>query len=177
MSNEESTASSPQVDRRSFLATTAAGVGAGLLAAAPWAGAQDRRRGIDVRADAFAQTHEVKPLPFDSSKLDARFAADPEGVTKFFSDETNGFAARADAAIEQLVGVNHSVLLSRAEVLQRQVEDYAQRIDAMNARLDHSREALLKQFYNMELVIGRIKNNLDAIGSIQYIPPVQSGGS
>jgi superoxide dismutase, Fe-Mn family len=69
MSNESSERSTAEVDRRSFLATTAAGVGAGLLAASPWVGAQEGRAGIQVRAASFAQVHEIKPLPFDSSTL------------------------------------------------------------------------------------------------------------
>ena len=70
MSNESSEHSSPEVDRRSFLVKTAAGVGAGLLAAAPLAQAQEKRTALKVQATAFAQVHQIKPLPFDSGSLD-----------------------------------------------------------------------------------------------------------
>jgi flagellar hook-associated protein 2 len=128
---------------------------------------------VQTLAELGVSIDDKGKLAFDATKLNARFEKEPEAVTKFFSDDTNGFAARADAAVEQLVGLNNSVLLNRAQVLQRQVEDYAKRIDSMTERLARTRETLLKQFYNMELVIGRIRSNLDAIGSMQYIAPVQ----
>ena len=108
-------------------------------------------------------------LSFDKSKLEAAFADDPEGVKKFFSDDKIGFGAKADAAIESLVGVKNSVLVSRADALSRQVEDLGKRIDSLNARLDRSREILTNDFYNMELAINKIKGSLSAIGQIQNL--------
>jgi Fe-Mn family superoxide dismutase len=55
-------------DRRSLLKTTAAGIGAALMAA-PFAGAQESAGSVRVRAESFAQTHQPKPLPFNSSAL------------------------------------------------------------------------------------------------------------
>lgn len=55
-------------DRRSLLTTTAAGIGAALMAA-PFAGAQESAGSVRVRAESFAQTHQPKPLPFNSSTL------------------------------------------------------------------------------------------------------------
>jgi hypothetical protein len=52
-----------------------------------------------------------------------------------------------------------------------------ERIAAFDERLEKARERLLKEFYNMELLIGRIRSNLDAIGSIQYIAPVSRSSS
>jgi Fe-Mn family superoxide dismutase len=66
MTNEIRPPSAPDVDRRTVLAGAAAGIAAGLLAGYP-ADAQQQR--INVRAEAFAQTHQPKPLPFDSAKL------------------------------------------------------------------------------------------------------------
>jgi superoxide dismutase, Fe-Mn family len=53
-------------DRRALLAGTAA-VAAGLLATG--AEAQQSAERVTVRAEAFAQDHQPKPLPFDSTKL------------------------------------------------------------------------------------------------------------
>lgn len=111
-------------------------------------------------------------LAFDKTKLEARFAADPEGVQEFFANENAGLANRMDKLIETLAGIDDSMLVTRSQVLQRQAETVAARIDFLNERLDRSRERLLKQFFNMELVVGRIRNSLTAISQIQYIPPV-----
>jgi len=44
-------------------------------------------------------------------------------------DEDQGFAAKADAAIEVLVGKNSSLLVNRAQTLQRQMDAYDERIE------------------------------------------------
>jgi len=108
-------------------------------------------------------------LSFDKSKLNDAFAEDPEGVKKFFSDETLGFGAKANKALESLVGEKNSVLVGRSESLSRQVDDLGKRIEQFNARLERSRELLTNDFYNMELAINKIKANLTAIGQIQNL--------
>jgi Fe-Mn family superoxide dismutase len=68
MAHDNQTAISLEVDRRTLLTGAAAGIAAGLVAGQPAHGQQDAQR-INVRAEAFAQTHEPKPLPFDSARL------------------------------------------------------------------------------------------------------------
>ena len=111
-------------------------------------------------------------LAFDKTKLETRYAADPEGVEQFFTDEERGFAAKVDALIETLAGPDNSALLSRTAALQRQVEDADERIAAMNARLERSRERLLLEFFRMEDAVGKIRNSLTAINQIALIPPL-----
>jgi len=60
--------STADVDRRTLLTGAAAGIAAGLLAGQPARAQQDTQR-ISVRAEAFAQMHQPKPLPFDSARL------------------------------------------------------------------------------------------------------------
>lgn len=108
-------------------------------------------------------------LSFDKTRLQARYNADPEGLTKFFTDETNGFAKKVDDVLERLVGRDNSTLVNRARVLQQQMEDAAERIDRLTLSLNRQRERLLLQFYNMELAISKIKSNLSAVESIKYI--------
>ena len=57
-----------EVDRRTLLTGAAAGIAAGLLSGEP-AHAQQNAQRVTVRADAFAQNHQPKPLPFDAAKL------------------------------------------------------------------------------------------------------------
>lgn len=61
-----------QQDRRSFLKSTALGAAAGLVGAASIVRAQDREPDLSAwqpRSTPFAQSHELRPLPFDASKL------------------------------------------------------------------------------------------------------------
>jgi superoxide dismutase, Fe-Mn family len=68
MAHENLEADAVRADRRSVLTATLAGVAAGLLAENA-ADAQNAGGRVSVRADAFAQDHQPKPLPFDSAKL------------------------------------------------------------------------------------------------------------
>src|SRR5688500_15619208 len=68
MTNGIQSTSPAEVDRRTLLTGAAAGIAAGMLAGQPAHAQQDAQR-INVRADAFAQAHQPKPLPFDSARL------------------------------------------------------------------------------------------------------------
>ena len=113
-------------------------------------------------------------LSFDKTKFVARFDGDSEAVSDFFTDETNGFVAQADKALEALVGLNNSLIINRVGTLQRQIEDSADRINTLTARLDRQREQMLLKFFRIEEVVSRLKNSLSALGEIQYIPPVNN---
>lgn len=108
-------------------------------------------------------------LNFDESKLRSAFAADPEAVQQFFTTPEKGFAARFKKTVDQLAGDDQSMLSRRIDALNRKISLNQERIDFMQKMLDSQRERMLLQFYNMELAIGRIKNNLTAIDSIQPI--------
>ncbi len=110
-------------------------------------------------------------LTFDKTKLQARFASDPQGITKFFTDESNGFAKKVDDVLERLVGRDNSTLVNRAKTLQSQLDDATKRIDFLTVSLTKQRERLTLQFYNMELAISKIKSSLTAVESIKYINP------
>ncbi|QDU30987.1 Flagellar hook-associated protein 2 [Anatilimnocola aggregata] len=114
---------------------------------------------------------EEGKLTFDKTRLQARYASDPQGLEKFFSDEEQGFATKVDAVLEKLVGRTNSTFVNRAATLQRQLEDTTKRIDSLTLSLNKERERLTLQFYNMELAISKIKNSLTAIESIKYINP------
>lgn len=64
--------SATNVERRTFLTSATVGVAGGLLAAPPLARAQNRESRpseLKISAASFAQAHEPKALPFDSTKL------------------------------------------------------------------------------------------------------------
>jgi Fe-Mn family superoxide dismutase len=68
MNQQLETLGSTDLDRRQLLTTTAAGLAAGLMGAS-LAEAQERPAKSQIRSESFAQTHQPKPLPFNSSSL------------------------------------------------------------------------------------------------------------
>jgi Fe-Mn family superoxide dismutase len=68
MAHDNQATGTTEVDRRTLLTGAAAGIATGLLAGQPAHAQQDAQR-IAVRTEAFAQTHQPKPLPFDSARL------------------------------------------------------------------------------------------------------------
>jgi hypothetical protein len=75
------------------------------------------------------------------------------------------------------VGENDSLLVSRAGALQKQIDDASQQIADWNTRLSNEQDRLLNQFYNLETVVGSIRNNLSFINQIQYISLFGSNSS
>jgi flagellar hook-associated protein 2 len=111
-------------------------------------------------------------LSFSKSQFQDEFDADPEAVTEFFTDDKRGFAVKTDAVLESLVGKDNSLLVTRLDSLQRQVDSYTTDINNWNDRLAKIQDRLLNEFYTMESIVSSIKNNLSAISQIQYIAPV-----
>ena len=113
-------------------------------------------------------------MTLDMDKLESALAADPDAVEQFFTDEDLGVSAKFDALIENISEGGNSVLASRSKTLADRVEVNEERIATLTARLDAQRERLLKEFYQMELIIGKMKNSLSAVQSLKAIPPLGS---
>lgn len=111
-------------------------------------------------------------LSLDESKLNAAYNKDPEAVKKLFADSKRGMAIKLDAAIENLAGSKSSVLSSKTDSLTHSIESNSDRIDQMTERLSRQREVLLIQFAALETTISRMKDNLNALSSLQIIPPL-----
>jgi len=109
-------------------------------------------------------------LSFDSTEFKARYASNPDEVRKLFTDPDAGLATKLDKIIERLAGRGSSVLVSRAQTLGRKIESNNDRITFLNGRLETERTRLLTQFYRMELAIGKLQNNINALNSISPLP-------
>jgi flagellar capping protein FliD len=108
-------------------------------------------------------------LQYDDTVLQNAVEEDPQAVQDFFTTKDTGFSAKVGALIEQLAGADKSMLSHRLDALETMIDDNNKRIDAMNARLDVQKEAMLMQFYNMELAIGNQQTNLKTLDSIQWM--------
>lgn len=119
------------------------------------------RLGVSVEKDG--------KLRLDETQLKQQFADNPAAVKDYFSKQDTGLAGRLNKLIDQLAGEGESVLVNRAAVLTRKIEQNQQRIDFMNARLDQSRERLLASFYRSERVIAKLQEGLSALASISSL--------
>jgi flagellar hook-associated protein 2 len=108
-------------------------------------------------------------LSLDKDKLSKVVEANPSDVEAFFTTEKTGFAARAKARLEGLVGIKSGALVVKSQSLQRRVEEGGRRVDFLNVRLDAERTRLEKQFFAMEEAISKIRSNTSAISSIQNL--------
>ncbi len=118
--------------------------------------------------------NEDGTLGYHAGRLKTKFAADPDTVQRFFADENFGVATRLGDLLDQLTGIDNSLLTNRADTLAARIDDNHQRIGFLNDRLDQKRELLYLDFYRMELAIGKLQNGLAAIESIQRISPLVS---
>lgn len=108
-------------------------------------------------------------LRLDTNKLSQAIERDPQGTIQFLTKEKTGFAARSKELLENLVGVDKGVLVSRNGSIQRRIEDGNKRIDFLNAKLDREREKLQLQFYRMEEAISRIRTSSSGLSALQAV--------
>ncbi len=116
-------------------------------------------------------------LQFDTAKLQAKYAADPDAVKAFFTTATFGVAAKFNAKIESLAGDTNSLLTTRADGLQSNIDANTARIDQLNERLERQRERLLLEFFAMETAVARLQASLSSIQQLQSLSPVLFGSS
>ncbi|HUG69545.1 MAG TPA: flagellar filament capping protein FliD [Pirellulaceae bacterium] len=112
-------------------------------------------------------------LNFDETKFDIRYAQNPDDVERFFTQADSGAANKLFNALERLSGVENSVLVSRARAIQINIDVNTRRILELTKALDKERESLLETFFRLEETIGKLQNNLSAIGQIQALPPLR----
>jgi flagellar hook-associated protein 2 len=132
---------------------------------------------VQTLAELGISVNETGELAFDRTKFEERYAADPDAVEEFLTDEEQGFAVKADKVLERLVGKDNSALVTRAATLNRQVEDSERRIGIWDERLERQRDRLLLEFYRLENTISKMRAGLSAIQSIQIIPPLSGSSS
>jgi flagellar hook-associated protein 2 len=113
-------------------------------------------------------------MQLDQTKLTAAFTKDPQSVKSLFADDTRGVAKKLSDTLEQLAGAHNSILSARAESLTNTIAGNNDRISQMSDRLDKQRQSMLADFNNLETTISKLKNNLNALASLQLLPPLTS---
>ncbi len=124
--------------------------------------------GIDIEDDG--------TLTLDEDQLTSLFASNPDAIEEFFITEDYGFADRFDQLIEQLAGEDSSLLSARIDALAETIEQNEDRIARMDEQLASERQRLLIDFYNMEIVVGKLQNSLEILESMYIVEPMATSG-
>jgi flagellar hook-associated protein 2 len=116
-------------------------------------------------------------LELDKSKLQSKYAQDPQAVKQFFTQEKLGLADKFDDLIERLAGGSDSLLAARLDALHSKIEENSAKIDAWNSRLAAQRDRMLLSFYRLETAIGKQQANLSVLEGIQPLAPLSIGSN
>ncbi len=108
-------------------------------------------------------------LSFDSSTFSSAYASNPDAVKQFFTDPTNGFAVQLDNLMTQVAGSTNSALSGQISSLQSIVSDNTNQINSMNTMLGDEQTRLYNQFYNMELAISQLQNNMSIVDTFSLL--------
>lgn len=124
---------------------------------------------IGVRID------ETGKMKVDESKLKDALKTDPEGVEQFFNrkdpttEKNIGMVGQLSNLADRYAGTKSGMLINKSITLSTQLERNGERVNQMNTRLDAQRERLLKNYYDMEEAIGKIRSNSSYADNISYI--------
>jgi len=111
-------------------------------------------------------------LAFDRTVLEDAYEEDREAIEQFFSATGTGLSDRFGLVLEQLSGVEESVLVNRTLAIGNTIASNEQRIERLNEKLDATRKLLLDEFINAEVAIGKIQGNLGALQSLAPLAPI-----
>lgn len=128
-----------------------------------------RDLGITLRDDG--------TLSADSFGLQIKVAQLGDGVNKFFLDATNGFAAKLKKTVESFTDPLTGKFTEETNSLQTSVDNLEQRINTLDSILAIRRDRMLKQFINLETVLGQLQSQQTALGQIQKISAPQTSSS
>ena len=101
----------------------------------------------------------------DETKLQAAYDADPESVTRFFTDTNNGVAVRIKKELEAITG-STGLIHKRTDTLGEQKQLLQDRVDRLNSLLDLKRARLQRQFLNLETVLGQMQSQQSALSQL-----------
>jgi len=116
-------------------------------------------------------------LVFNEAIFEATYASDPDGVAKFFTETTDGFADIAGTVIDSFTDPFTGTFTLEKNALQESVDSLQSRIVQLDEILVGRRERLLQEFINMETILGQLASQQQALGTISQlnVNPVGTG--
>ncbi len=108
-------------------------------------------------------------LILDRERLDAALTSDPQAVADFFLDADKGFGGQLKSTVESLTDPRTGSFALESNSLQQSVESLNDRITQLDALLETRRDRLMRQFINMESILGTLSSQQEAISGISLL--------
>lgn len=129
---------------------------------------------FDSLAEVGISVDDKGKMTLDETKLTTAFNKNPSALKSLFTDDKRGVTKKLGDMLDQLAGEDKSLLSARTQSLTDIIKANNARIETMTDQLTRQRETLLLQFYNLETTVSKLKNNLNALASLQVISPLTS---
>lgn len=108
-------------------------------------------------------------LSFDSTRLAAALASDPDAVRDLFASSTTGFAKQLDDALSYFNDSVTGTLTVQSQGLQKSIDSLDARIDDFDAQLDVRRARLEQQFVQMETILSGLQSQQQSLSGLATV--------
>ncbi len=112
------------------------------------------------------RTAEGGKLEFDESVFNDVVEATPDAVQTFFRDENNGVAAKFETTLETLTDSFTGTFTNEKTSLDNSISALENRVEQIDEVLAIRQERLLRQFIQMEEIIGQLQTQGSAITAL-----------
>ena len=104
----------------------------------------------------------------------SKYISDEIFADKLTPQTTGGVSNIFGQTIESLTGQDVSLMARRFVTLGTKIDQNEARLERMDKLLELEKERLYMNFYNMEIAIGKMQNNMYALETLQPIAPITS---
>lgn len=116
-------------------------------------------------------------IQIDENIFHGKYLSDEIFAQKLKPQTTGGVSKKFADVIESLTGEDVSLMARRFVTLGNKLDTNEARLARLDKNLELQRERLYTQFYNMEIAIGKLQNNMYALEAITPIAPMTSSSS
>ncbi|MBN2296430.1 MAG: flagellar filament capping protein FliD [Pirellulales bacterium] len=116
--------------------------------------------------DEFGISIEDGQVQIDETIFQAKYLSDSIFADKLTPQTTGGVSNMFDEVIEKLSGEDVSLMARRFITLGTKIDQNEAKLERMNKQLELEQDRLYMEFYNMEIAIGKMQNNLYALDAI-----------
>lgn len=128
-----------------------------------------------TRLSQIGVTFSGGQLSFDEQKFRDAYAADPAGVTAFFTDANTGVGTQLKKDLTALTDDNGPIKL-RANALDSQHELLQKRSDQLNELLTAKEDRLRNEFATMETVLSQLQSQQTTLAQLSGLTSSSSSG-
>ena len=121
---------------------------------------------IQSLTDLGVRTTDGGKLEFDESVFNDVVEATPDAVQKFFRDENNGVTAKFKTTLETLTDTFTGTFTNEKNGLDNSISALENRVEQIDAVLAIRQERLLRQFIQMEEIIGQLQSQGSALTAL-----------